>query len=317
MSEITTSIISKVKAELKITEEIDVFELHKQLYIARNNSHPDLFEDEFKNKATEKFKTLNKLYSELKTHIQGLRLDQSPTELAIYEKSFETVIDKSRIIELESENKRLESTIKSKEYQIDNLKKEVQKLNEAKNEKLNKELVNIYQPKTKNFLVLGISALLILVINILAQITSLKTSISEIFPFAIQYLNYTLFGLLLFLIFRLLSKNWKFKRIQKIAEELKSSSAINSFYQEHRKEKEHYYSKTEYFLESDIEQFIKWRFLRSKYKKSLMYYIEKLYRINDLKSLNYLKDIFIYNLITKGYIRIGSSKKMDREFMIE
>ena len=48
-----------------------------------------------------------------------------------------------------------------------------------------------------------------------------------------------------------------------------------------------------------------------------MHYIEKLYRINDLKSLNYLKDIFIYNLITKGYIRIGSSKKLDREFMIE
>ncbi|AZJ34798.1 hypothetical protein [Tenacibaculum singaporense] len=317
MSEITTSIISKVKAELNITKEIDVFELHKQLYSARKNSHPDLFEDGLKEKATEKFKTLNVLYSELKTHMNGLRLEQSPNELAIYEKSYETVIDKSRIIELEGENKRLESTIKSKEHQIDTLKKEVQKLNEAKNEELNKELINVYQPKTKNFLVLGISALLILVVNILAQITSLKTSVSEIFPFGIQYLNYILFGLLIFLIFRLLTRNWKFKRIQKITEELKSSSVIKSFYQENRKEKEHYYSKTEYFLESDIEEFIKWRFLRSKYRVNLVYYIEKLYRINDLKSLNYLKDIFIYNLITKGYIRIGSSKKLDREFMIE
>lgn len=315
--EIQESIIEKVKTKLNISEEMDVFVLYKLLYDTRNNSHPDLYEENLREKAKNKFQDLDQLLKELKVHLDNLKFTQTPKELAIYEKSFESVIDKSRILDLEEKNKSLKFSIEMKESEIKTLKETIEKLQEKHSEELNKELKELYKPKDSNFLVLGISAFLIVLVNILAQMKSLKEGLLNIFPFAIIYLNYFLFTLLVIYCIRLFVNNLKYQNVQKISEELKSSTRINDFYLRYKKNKTEYYREKEYFTEKDVEEYLKYSILDRRYQKSLFYYFESITLIRSKKSFNHLRDIFIYNLITKGFIKIGSAKRLDREFLIE
>ncbi|WP_077403943.1 hypothetical protein [Cellulophaga omnivescoria] len=333
MSNIQTSIIEKVKTELNITENVDAFGLYDILFKSRNIAHPDLVGTELKSEATEKFKRLNELLQELKVHLDGLKLTKSPQELVLFQNNYESVIDKSQILELEKKNKHLKLELSLKEDEVDRLKKIITKSQEDKSEELNTQLKNLYEPKNSSFLVLGISAFLLLFINIVSQITDLKESITELIPFNIVYLNYFLFGLLVFIGLKLYFKNWQLKKIRNIAEILKSSKTISDFFAYNGKEHEDYY-KRKYFLESDLENFINSRYSNQKYRgydyryrgeKSLYRYqykrlvgnIKSLFSINDQKSLNYLRDIFIYNLLTKGHIRFGKTDNLDREFIAE
>lgn len=333
MSDIQISIIEKVKTELKITEEIDAFGLYEILYKARNITYPDLVEPKLREEANTRFVKLNALLGELKTYLDGLKLSKSPKELIVYEKNYQSIIDKSLILNLESKNKSLEYSISSKEQEIERLKKVITKYQEDKSEELNSELKNLYEPKNSSFLVLGISAFLLLFINIISQIKTLKESIIELIPFNIVYLNYVLFGLLIVIGLKLYFKNYQLKKIKNIAEVLKSSKTISTFFDYNGKEHGDYFKK-KYFLESDLENFINTKFSRQKYqgydysyrgKKSLIQYQSKkikgnfksLFTVNDQKSLNYLRDIFIYNLLTKGYIKFGKTNNLDREFIAE
>ncbi|MFI2743381.1 hypothetical protein ACG2LH_11625 [Zhouia sp. PK063] len=333
MSELQTSIIEKVKSELKITEEIDAFGLYDILYKSRNLSHPDLVEPKLQEDANERFKRLNGLLTELKVYLDSLKLSKSPKELVVYEKNYQSIIDKSLIVQLEEKNKGLKASLSLKEHEIERLKKIITKAQEDKSEELNTQLKDLYEPKNSNFIVLGISTFLLLFINIISQITSLKESIVDLIPFNIIYLNYFLFGLLIIIGLKLYYKNWKLKKLQNFAEILKSSKTISDFFSYNGKEHDDYF-KRKYFLESDLENFINSRFSKQKYrgydyryrgKKSLYKFHSKkligdfksLFTINDQKSLNYLRDIFIYNLLTKGYIKFGKTDNLDREFIVE
>jgi hypothetical protein len=333
MNNIQISIIEKVKTELNITQNIDAFGLYEILFKTRNISHPDLVEPKLYEEATERFKKLNELLQELKIHLDGLKLTKSPQELILYEKNFESIINKSHILDLEKKNKDLEVSLSVKESEVERLKKIITKTQEDKSEELNSELKDLYEPKNSSFLVLGISAFLLLFINIISQIKTLKESIIELIPFNITYLNYALFGLLIVIGLKLYFKNWKLKKIKNIAEILKSSRAISDFFYYNGKEHDDYF-KRKYFLESDLEKFINDKFSKQKYqgydyryrgKQSLFKYnykkfksdFKSLFTVNDQKSLNYLRDIFVYNLLTKGYIKFGKTNNLDREFIVE
>ena len=230
MSNIQTSIIEKVKTELNITENVDAFGLYDILFKSRNIAHPDLVGAELKSEATEKFKRLNELLQELKVHLDGLKLTKSPQELVLFQNNYESLIDKSQILELEKKNKHLKLELSVKENEVDRLKRIITKSQEDKSEELNTQLKNLYEPKNSSFLVLGISAFLLLFINIVSQITDLKESITDLIPFNIVYLNYFLFGLLVFIGLKLYFKNWQLKKIRNIAEILKSSKTISEFF---------------------------------------------------------------------------------------
>lgn len=316
MNEIQESIIEKVKNHLNITDEIDAFGLYDMLYSSRNRSHPDLFEESLREKATEKFQEANKLLTELKVYLDNLKLNQSPRELAIYEKSFEKIINKNKILELEAKNKSLIKDAEFQKTEIKNLKNVIEKLQDTKSVDLNAEFKDIYKPKDSSFIVLGISAFLILLVNILTHIASLKKNLISIFPFQIIFLNYFLFTLLVIFIVKLYIKNLRYQNLQNKVEELKSAAKISDFYRQYKKVNKEYWGEKEYFTENDVEDFLRWN-LRKRYIKSVASYIENIVHIHDKKSFNYLKDIFIYNLITKGYIRIGPAKSLDRKFNIE
>ena len=333
MSNIQISIIEKAKTELNITQDIDAFRLYEILFKIRNISHPDLFESKLKEQATEKFTKLSEILQELKVHLDGLKFTQSPQELVLYEKNYESVIDKSLILNLEEKNKSLEISLSLKDSEVERLKKIITKTQEKKSEELNSELKNIYEPRNSSFLVFGISAFLLLFINIISQITTLKESVIKLIPFSIAYINYVLFGLLIMIGFKLYFKNRKLKKIKNIAEVLKSSKMISDFFRYNGKEHEDYY-KQKYFLESDLENFINDKFSKQKHKtysyryrgeQNVILYnykknigrLKSLFTINDQKSLNYLRDIFIYNLLSKGYIRFGETNNLDREFIVE
>ena len=87
MSEIEKSILQKVKDKLKINYEIDSINLYHLLNKKRILSHPDKFQNaELKRQATEDFKELNSLLSELHTFIKSENLKKGSEELIIYEK---------------------------------------------------------------------------------------------------------------------------------------------------------------------------------------------------------------------------------------
>jgi len=121
MSNIQTSIIEKVKIELNITENIDAFGLYDILFKSRNIAHPDLVGSELKSEATEKFKRLNELLQELKVHLDGLKLTKSPQELVLFQNSYESVIDKSQILELERKIKDLELHLSVNKNEVERL----------------------------------------------------------------------------------------------------------------------------------------------------------------------------------------------------
>ena len=136
---IQVSILEKIKSELNITEEINEFGLYEILYKTRNLSHPDLVEEELKVKTTEKFKRLTELLTEMKIYLDNLKLKTSSQDLIIYEKNFDSIIDKNLILTLQESNKGLQSTLLQKKKEISRLKKVITKSQENKSEELNKK----------------------------------------------------------------------------------------------------------------------------------------------------------------------------------
>jgi len=159
-------------------------------------------------------------------------------------------------------------------------------------------------------------AVLLLSVNIISTLNTIKSKIATILPFGTQSLNIILFSILLISIFDILIKRHKFLKIQRVSHEIISSRVIKEFHDRYVRESTEYYRSKHVFTESDVSDFIRSNYFRRRYRKSLAYYIEGLFAINSYKSSNNLRDIFINNLIVKKLIDIGGSKALDREFYI-
>ncbi|RXG20329.1 hypothetical protein DSM02_2500 [Leeuwenhoekiella polynyae] len=330
MTNLELTIIEKIKKELNISDEVSIIELHDKLYKERNLTHPDKVDEKLKEKAKERFSILNNLLKELKIYIDRHNL-KSSSSLILFENDYEKINDRSKILRLEKDILDLKKVIKKQEKENKKLKSTLKKIQKDKSQELTDKLKNYYEPKRSSFLVLGISAFLLILINISVQIQRLSAIFLDFLPIKLDYFNLVLIIILGFIFLSLLYKNFKYRKIQNITEELKSPSFITTFCHIYAKEHEDYFE-TKFFLESSIERSITNRHANKKFKNQSWHKKDRIIKriievledriknpigINDQKSLNYLKDIFIYNLITKGYIRFGKSNNLDREFLIE
>jgi hypothetical protein len=163
----------------------------------------------------------------------------------------------------------------------------------------------------------SISSILLLLIGITSQFDTLKNKLIAFSPISPEIINWILFIILILTILNQLVRHSKKKKLKKICDELISSETIGNFYRTYVKnDNESKYSQ-DYFTDKDVEDFVQTNFCRRRYLKSLAYYFESIYVINDFKSIIYLKNYFINNLMNQKYISIGHSKKMNRLFIVK
>lgn len=317
MNELTQSITEKVKKYLNIQEDIDLFALYDIVYECLKKSHPDQFEENFKKEAEERFKTLNNLLSELKREIDYLKLTKRPSEIVIYERNFDLVKTKNEVLLLREETNNLNDKLKNKEYEIGKLNAELEKVNSARYKESLEELTQLYKPTKSGILALSISSIIILFISITTQFDTFYKKLSAFSPIEPSIINWILFVILIVTFLIQVLRIFKKNKLKKICDILIASSTIKNFFDCKVKTDESKYYVSKYFTEIDVEDFIKNNFCSPKHLKGLVYHFERFFLIDDHKSINYLKNVFIDNLFCKKFISYGNSKDLERNFVIK
>jgi len=310
MEELTTSIIQTVKDELQETGDIASTELYDLLYKYRNSQHPDkFFDDERKKDAEEKFKNLDALLVKLSKYIEQEKQQKKPSDMILYEKEYEIVKNKQEIIIYEAIIKNLKFTKEMNEREIIDLKKQILKFQGDKGDEKTDDLIKHYKPSKSSLLSQGITFILTLIIGAVTKIDDVAKILSKYFPFDLIYLNYFIFGILIFIPIRFVKMYFEEGQIENTAKRIKTPLFINKFL--------NYINNKgieQTFAEMDVYQFLS-------IELAPRNFFTKLFKINlfDLyneATIDSLKDIFIYNLLNKQLISISSAEQLDRKFKI-
>lgn len=310
MSEITISIIQKVKEELSISEDLESTELYNLLHKYRSSQHPDKFvNDERKKVAEEKFKKLNTLLLELANYIEQEKQQKKPSDILPFQKDYEIVKTKQQSIEYEEIIKSLKLKIEVKEINIKELKKEILKLRSEKVDEKTIELIKLYKPTKRNLYSLGISFLLTIIAGVLIRVDDIAQIINKYSPLDQKVFNYIIFIILIFIPLRYLKMLFEESQIEKASKKIKTPLFISKFvkYLDNKDSKDS-------FTEMDVYDYL----YNSLYPKNIIsrLFLSGIFNLYNETTIDSLKDIFIFNLINRQLISISSANKLDRRFKI-
>lgn len=309
MTEITTSIIQKVKDELKITDELSSTELYDLLHKHRTNNHPDKFpNEEVKKEAEEKFKVVNSLLKELEIFIQKEALNKKPSELVIYQ-DYEIVKLKQANVILENQIASLNSTIESNERQIKNLTNAINKVRSTAVEEKTADLINLYKPSRQNLFSLGIGFFLTFIIGIITRIDEVAILIKKYSPLEPKIFNSIVFTLLVFIPLLYIKMIYEQSKVEYAAKRIKTPLLVNRFveYLENA-------GTSDSFTEMQVYDFLYKELIPKNFLAR--YFFSKIIHIYSETTIDSLKDIFIYNLLNRQLINISIADKLDRKFKI-
>lgn len=310
MTEITISIIQKVKEELSVSDDLASTELYDLLHKYRNSQHPDKFvNDERKKVAEEKFKKLNTLLLELANFIEQEKQQKKPSEIIPFQKDYEIVKTKQQSIEYEEIIKNLKLKIEVNEINIKEFKKEILKLRSEKVDEKTIELIKLYKPTKRNLYSLGISFLLTLIAGVLIRIDNIAQIINKYSPLDQKVFNYIIFFILIFIPLRYLKMLFEESQIDKVSKRIKTPLFISNFvkYLDNKEVKDS-------FMEMDVYDYL----YTSLFPRNIVskLFLSKIFNLYNETTIDSLKDIFIYNLINRQLISISSANKLDRRFKI-
>lgn len=312
MEELTTSIIQDVKDELQETGDITSTELYDLLYKYRNSQHPDKFFDEERKKdAEEKFKKLDPLLVKLAKYIEQEKQQKKPSEIILYEKEYENIKNRQEIINYEASIKNLQFTKEMNEREIIDLKKQILNLQGDKVDEKTDDLIKHYKPSKNSLLSQGITFVLTLIIGAVTKIDDVAKILSKYFPFDLIYLNYFIFGILIFIPIRFVKMYFEEGQIENTAKRIRTPLFINKFLK--------YITDTDKGIKDTFTEMDVYEFLRMELAPKNFF--SKLFRANifDLyneATIDSLKDIYIYNLLNKQLISFSSAEQLDRKFKI-
>ena len=194
MTQLSISIIQKVRDELNVSSDLESTELYDLLHKYRNSQHPDKFtNEERKKEAEEKFKYLNTLLLELSNLIEQEKQQRKPSEIIPFQKDYEIVKTKQQNIIHEEEIEELKQTIRVNEFTIRELKKELLKLLSDKVDEKTSELIKLYKPSRRNLFSLGIIFFLTFTISILTKVEDIAKILNKYSPLDQQTFNYIIF----------------------------------------------------------------------------------------------------------------------------
>lgn len=310
MTDLDKNPIEKSKALLGIEKEISTNELYDKLYDYRNSQHPDKFQDdEIKKKAEENFKEAGILLESLKRDIELQLVNKNPSEIIPYQDIYESIQLKQSIVSYQNEISELKQRLSLKDYENSDLKKELKALRLDKLNEKKDELKQQYAPSRKSIFSNGIVFILALIASIFTKIEEIASFISKYSPIPESVFNYILFGILVFIPVRYFYRYLKQTVINHIAQLIITPPMIQLFLAKLKED-----NKIDSFSEIDVYSFIQ-RIQYPKLKIIRIIYCG-VFSIQAFNVLNSLKDIFIYNLLSKQLIEISRADNLDRNFRI-
>lgn len=310
MNELITSIVQKVKDALKIQDDLSSTELYDRLHKYWITQHPDKFIDAGSKKdAEEKFKDLNILLKEFAKYIEEEQQQRNPSEVVLYQKDYESVRFKQQLINLEEQIRQLLESNTEKDREIESFKRQILALQGDKVDEKTSKLINDYKPSTKNLVSQGVALLCTVIIGILTKIEQVAVILAKYFPFNPIYLNYIVFGVIVFIPLRFFKMYIEEYKIGNTAKRIQTPLFINRFLQ--------YLTQKEVngsFTELNVYEFLNLELVAPKgIKRILQVNIFNLYTETTIASL---KDIFIFNLLNKERITVSDAEDLDRKFKI-
>ena len=310
MTDIIQSIIQKVKDELSIVGDYSSTDLYDQLFEYRSNLHPDKFLDETqKAEAEEKFKKINSLLQELERFIKEEKIQKKPSEIIPFKESYEIVTIKQTNIQLEEKIASLQNTLSVRDYELRELKRELKLLRVDKIDQKTQELIKHYKPTKKSLFSLGLTFFLTLLFGVLSKVDEIATLITKYSPLNENLLKQIFFVILIAIPLIYAKLIFEEKDIETIAKKIRTPLFINGFVK---------FLETNN-LEKDFTELTVYNYLTERLiSKSILkrFFYSKVLTIYTEATNDNLKDIFIYNLLTKKLIYISSPKMLDRTFKI-
>lgn len=304
-TELELGIIDRVKKVLQIDSENSPLDLLILLRKHRNNFHPDLYTDhDAKTSAEAKFVEIGNLITELDSFIQHERVIKSPQELALFQPLYDNASLQSKIDELSAENDRLKSmneylNSKVNEKETENNKKQREEMEEKQ-----KELISIYKPTNNK--IFSVSFILIIsgIIPILTKFEAIANIITKYAPFSTNQINTFMFIIFIAVIIISLARYVEYTRIKSRMAKIISPSYIKSFMR--------FIGRKKVFSESSVYSYI---YGEENIFRKICSWIG--FKSTKPETVNNLKDVFIYNLVSKQLVNIACADNLDMYFKVK
>lgn len=295
-------------------------ELFKLLDKKRKATHPDrTTDDDVKKEYEEKIKTANELYEKFGKFIKDESSNNTYLQIYDNEISLDYVMVKFENDELKEENKKLISEIENLKKELKQQKKLIKSLNSKKIAEETEKLKDVYKPQKNNLLILGISAIVGILLQLLSQTEKAIAIYMKYLPgLNPNLLNYITLGLLSIITFIFLTSYIKRYIIHHWSEKVKSTEFISELFdyvlenvEANENWKYKYITKVYNFKERVIYNFIKNSFEpKTFYEKAFM----RIIGLNIYSVFENFKKIIIYELVNKEIIKIDGNIGFDKVF---
>jgi hypothetical protein len=306
MNDLQISIIQEVKNFLDIKDIEDPMELQKILYDYRNSVHPDKIQnEELKEDAEEQFKISNDLFQKLWRYIQEAKKLKKKSDLILYKNDYELLDIKQNLIMKDDKIKNLKDKINDNMNEIADLKTQIDKLKKETLDEETDRLVALYKPSTGSLVTWGITFILSVLIVLLSKIDQIADILKSYPIFEQLLLNYLMWMTFAIITFWIIIKYFKKNIFINLSYKVKGINFIKK------------YSTSQYADYWDIKETKIFNGIQDQLvpkNRFAKFFTTKIFKIYDDNSLEVLKNIFIYNLINKGFLKIANTDKLDRIF---
>ena len=192
------------------------------------------------------------------------------------------------------------------------LKNEIKNLRDERIKESTKELIELYKPKQKSIFTPGLVAVGSLITLVITKIEEIADVIFKYSPISEPLFNGVVFAILIGAIVIMIFNYQRERILEGYANTVKTSKTVKGFYDyitDHDDKK-----KITKFTETQVFEFIEYKIIWYSPIRRILF--KSILRILDENTIDKLKDIFIYNLLSKQLIEISTAEYMDRTFTL-
>ena len=299
---IELSITQVVKNYLSIEDDVEPTKLYDLLFNYRNSFHPDKYPDSKKKEVEVKFKESNELLSKLGIFTKEAKLEKKGSEILKVQDDFKIFEYQNTVIEKDEIIYELYEKINVLNKENDKLKSEI---NIMKSDKVNEkslELISKYEPKKSNYIKWGITVILSILLIVFSKVDDIAKILKNYWFFGETKFNYFILFIFLITLIFILKKYFELNKIKYLSNLVCTTSFIKGI--------PNYYD----FNEDVIFEYIRNNLIPKKIIKKFIF--TKIFKIYDENTIESLKNIFIYNLLSKDLISISNPSRLVRTFTI-
>ena len=308
--EIELSPLQKARDYVGSGDSIGAVELLGVLRDARNQKHPDRFQDPAaKTKAEEEFKRIQELITSLDQFVQAQEAQLKPTEITLYKASYQLATSERKVDKLEAERQELEQEKIYLRDKISELEAQLAEKAKVELEGEHEKLRDLYRPKGKDYLRTGLLLALALVVPVFAKIEEVSVWFARYSPFPIAYLNGAVFCVFLLIVIYSLKNLFEAKFVGTRSEAILAPSFATGFIAYIKAlrpdEKNVFFTESEVFRYIELQPGLIWRLLA-----------RVGFRGTSPQANTLLTSFFIDMLLEKKLVRISTANLLDRRFSV-